>query len=86
MTAGHEASSSNSKSKSKSKNEGPPKLRLYTPVLQRLWATGEVEEARRVWEEMVARGAMPNEDHIVAMVRWRCPLGFGMGLCWVSVS
>ena len=48
---------------------GPPKLRLYTPVLQRLWAEGQVEEARRVWEAMVAKGALPNEDHIVSMVR-----------------
>lgn len=72
-TAGHGGGHGGSKGASR----GPPKLRLYTPVLQRLWADGRVEEARRVWEEMMARGAMPNEDHVVSMVR---PVPVGLGL------
>ncbi len=63
------------------KGRGPPKLRLYTPVLQRLWGEGQAEAARRVWEEMEARGAVPNEEHVVSMVRpRRCVQGWVGGV------
>lgn len=61
--------SSSSSSPTTPGHGGPPKLRLYTPVLQRLWAEKRIEEARAVWEEMVGKGAVPNEEHVISMVR-----------------
>ena len=51
------------------KDKGPPKLRMYTPVLTRLWKEGKVAAAKDVWEGMMEKGALPNEEHVVSMVR-----------------
>ena len=41
---------------------------MYSPILTRLWKAGNVTAAKGVWESMMERGAVPNEEHVVSMV------------------
>ena len=45
-----------------------PKLRTYAPVLTCLFSSGRVDDALRVWREMVSRSVRPSGELIVAAV------------------
>jgi hypothetical protein len=46
----------------------PPRLRNYSPVLQRLWRDGDDAAASRMWQELVGAGVAVTEEVIIGML------------------